>query len=45
MESIETIKILPMKKNDLDSVIDIEAKAYGNHHWSRESFFNELSNE
>ena len=39
------IKILPMQKSDVDSVIKIEEKAYGEHHWSKESFLNELSND
>ena len=34
-----------MEKTDIDNVIAIEVKAYGNHHWSKESFLNELSNE
>lgn len=34
-----------MQQADIDSVIAIEAASYGEHHWSRESFFNELSNE
>ena len=45
MESNFAIKIKPMEKTDIDKVIDIEAKAYGNHHWSKESFMSELSNE
>lgn len=40
-----TVKIERMKAADIDSVIAIEEKAYGKHHWSKESFFNELSNE
>jgi len=40
-----SIKIKPMEKTDLDTVISIEEKAYGKHHWSKESFLNELSNE
>lgn len=39
------IKIQRMKKSDVDSVIEIEARAYGEHHWSKESFLNELSND
>lgn len=39
------ITIKPMEKTDLDEVIAIEAKAYGEHHWSKESFMNELANE
>ncbi|CCY23428.1 MAG: ribosomal protein S18-alanine N-acetyltransferase [Brachyspira sp.] len=42
---IFTVKIERMKQTDIDSIIAIEEKAYGEHHWSRESFFNELSNE
>ena len=39
------IIIKPMEKTDVDKVIAIEAKAYGEHHWSKESFMNELANE
>ena len=39
------VQIRRMEKTDLDSVIEIESKAYGEHHWSKESFMNELSNE
>lgn len=39
------IIIKPMEKTDIDNVIAIEAKAYGEHHWSKESFMNELANE
>ncbi|MFR1673103.1 MAG: ribosomal protein S18-alanine N-acetyltransferase [Candidatus Gastranaerophilaceae bacterium] len=42
---VMTVKIRPMQKMDLDDVIAVEAKAYGEHHWSKESFYNELSNE
>lgn len=42
---ILTVKIQPMKKSDIDDVVAIEAKAYGEHHWSKESFYNELSND
>ena len=34
-----------MQKSDVDSVVEIEARAYGYHHWSKESFLNELSND
>ena len=40
-----SVKIQPMQKSDLDGVILIEEKAYGPHHWSKESFLSELSNE
>ena len=39
---ILTVKIKPMEKSDLDSVVSIEEKAYGEHHWSKESFMSEL---
>ena len=39
------IKIRPMTKADIDDVVEIEKASYGKHHWSRESFFNELSND
>ena len=39
------IKIQHMQKSDVDNVINIEEKAYGEHHWSKESFLNELSND
>lgn len=38
------IKIKPMQKDELDDVLKIEEKAYGEHHWSKESFYGELSN-
>ena len=38
-------KIKPMQKSDLDDEISIEAKAYGEHHWSKDSFMSELSND
>ena len=45
MQKLASIKIKPMTKDDIDSVIVIEELAYGNHHWSKESFLSELSNE
>ena len=40
-----TITIRPMVVSDINSVVEIEKESYGEHHWSRESFFNELSND
>ena len=34
-----------MTPEDIDGVIKIEESAYGDHHWSKESFLNELNNE
>lgn len=39
------IKIRPMEKSDVDAVMKIEEKAYGEHHWSKDSFYGELSND
>lgn len=42
---IETVKISKMTPKDIDGVIKIEEKSYGAHHWSKESFLNEINNE
>ena len=36
-------KIRRMEKTDVDEVVRLEALSYGEHHWSKESFYNELS--
>ena len=41
----ETVTIEKMKTTDVDDVIRIEESAYGQHHWSKESFLNEVKNE
>lgn len=33
-----------MEKSDVNTVVDLEALSYGEHHWSKESFNNELEN-
>ena len=43
--NIETVTINRMTPDDVDGVIEIEQSAYGDHHWSRESFLGEISNE
>lgn len=43
--NIETVTIQRMKPEDIDGVIKIEQSSYGDHHWSKESFLNELQNE
>lgn len=43
--NIETVKISPLKIEDIDGVIKIEESAYGDHHWSKESFVGEVNNE
>ncbi|MBO5948213.1 ribosomal protein S18-alanine N-acetyltransferase [bacterium] len=41
---MKNFKIRRMEKSDLDQVMQIEAEAYGEHHWSKDSFCNELEN-
>lgn len=38
------VTIRRMEKSDVDDVVKLEALSYGEHHWSKESFYNELSN-
>lgn len=38
------LELRVLADNDLDEVMDIEPVAFGNHHWSRQSFLNELDN-
>ena len=38
------IKIVEMIKDDIDEVFHIEELVHPNHHWSKESFYNELAN-
>lgn len=33
-----------MEKSDVNEVVELEALSYGQHHWSKESFYNELEN-
>lgn len=44
-KDILEIKILPMEKSQVDEVAIIEEQAYGDHHWSKSSFYGELANE
>ncbi len=39
-----SLKIRPMQKQDIDGIIAIEAATYGDHHWSKDSFYSELNN-
>ncbi len=38
------ITVKRMQKTDLDAVMLIEEQAYGEHHWSKDSFLSELAN-
>lgn len=39
------IKIDRLEKYDIDEVDKVAQNAYGNHHWSKEAFYSELSNK
>ena len=41
---ISEIYITQLKKEDIDAVVEIESDAYGKHHWSKSSFYDEMSN-
>jgi len=43
--TLENVTIKRMAKEDVDGVIAIEEKAYGEHHWSKDSFLQELNND
>lgn len=43
--NIENVTIRRMGKEDIDQVIAIEEKAYGAHHWSKDSFLQEINND
>ena len=38
------IRIKAITLSDLDQIMEIEPVAFGSHHWSRQSFINELNN-
>ena len=39
-----SIKIEKMTTNDVDEIFKIEEETYGPHHWSKDSFYSEVSN-
>ena len=39
-----TIKITEMTRDDVNEVIKIEEASYGEHHWSKDSFYSEVTN-
>ena len=43
--TISKLVIKPLSKEDVDSVSEIEAEAYGEHHWSKDSFYSEINNK
>jgi len=44
MTTNNKIKINYMKLSDIDDICVVEADSYGEHHWSRDSFVDELDN-
>lgn len=42
--STPEIIVKPLNKSDVDRVAIIEAASYGNHHWSKDSFYSEINN-
>ena len=42
--NISEIFISKMTSDDIENVIAIEAEAYGEHHWSKSSFYDEMQN-
>lgn len=45
LTSLSEINISKMTKEDIEQVVLIEAEAYGEHHWSKSSFYDEMQNE
>ena len=41
---MQNIKIQKMEADNIDDILAIEEKCYGEHHWSYESFISELNN-
>ncbi|MCM1264923.1 MAG: ribosomal protein S18-alanine N-acetyltransferase [Candidatus Gastranaerophilales bacterium] len=43
--TLAEIYVNPLQKEDIDKVSEIEAGAYGEHHWSKDSFYSEVNNK
>ena len=41
---LTNIHISQMTTDDIEKVVEIEAEAYGEHHWSKSSFYDEMQN-
>lgn len=41
---MEKVKVLRMTKEDVEDVFHIEEQIHPNHHWSKDSFYNEIAN-
>ena len=44
INTLPTISITKMTSDDIENVVTIEAEAYGEHHWSKSSFYDEMQN-
>ena len=42
--NVENVVIKKMTSNDVDKIVELESRIYGNHHWSRQSFLDEIGN-
>ena len=41
---MQKVYVYKMTKEDVEEVFEIEKLVHPNHHWSKDSFYNELSN-
>ncbi len=39
------VSIKKMTRDDIDRIVELEQQIYGDHHWSKQSFLDEISNE
>ncbi|MBP7863257.1 ribosomal protein S18-alanine N-acetyltransferase [bacterium] len=44
-EKTDTVTIRELDENDAFAIMQIEPSIYGDHHWSKQTFVNELTNE
>ena len=44
LTGISQIFITKMSTEDIEHIVEIEKEAYGEHHWSKSSFYDEMSN-
>ena len=44
LTNVSQIFITKMTSDDIEDVVEIEKEAYGKHHWSKSSFYDEMSN-
>lgn len=43
--TLPVIYVNPMQKEDVPAIAEIEALAYGEHHWSKDSFYSEINSK